>query len=787
MASKQNMEKHFLQLKLKLHYLKADIFFLKQCRQQKVFPNFIKVKCAIENSRTQEVVNFSKFKWLHLERKYLYSKLSTVELELYSLHLKVIKDLNGTEYDFWQKDILNPINERVIKMTKKKKNKLNKKFKKLMEGKRDISKSVFLKRTREVPEYIKNISSEQFDEREMKVLEKGLNFGLKRPSLNIPAIIVDVESAIKFLPNTDKENIRTLIKPTIISASYKMGASNASMKTIQNLRKKNVFYLKADKGNSMVIIDKLEYHKRMRSMVDTVSFTKITSNPLPKMIKEVSSLRKKICDTLNIPKWLLMVSNPRMPQLYGLPKIHKPGDKMRPIIASYDAPSYKIAKMLVKEFSALSKPPGKFIKNSYEFVDIISKIKLMEDDRLVSFDVESLYPSIPVPEALKILEEWLCNCNIPDARAEILYQAASLCMRQNYFQYENEYYRQTLGVNMGNPLSCFVANLFMGKIENDLEIEEKLPKIWLRYVDDIFAVVKSTEINNLFDMLNNRHPNIKFTLELENNGNLPFLDLMLSRGYNKIDIDIYRKPTNTSRYITFDSHCPFSTKLAAFHSMIYRLCRLPLNINNFSKELLNIKNIANINGYSESIIDRLVALHSKRIKFNSMTTLLQQSKFLDNINTKRAAFEFAPEIAYRLKSIFSKQNIQLVYSNKYQLKNVLDNGKAKEENIEKSGIYEISCNECEKIYIGQTKRKIKTRFKEHISQIKQNHPTSAVALHMVNENHLTTTIDNLKLKKIVNNNKKLDAWESILMTKYKTKLMNIDQPPLTSSLLSLAI
>lgn len=46
----------------------------------------------------------------------------------------------------------------------------------------------------------------------------------------------------------------------------------------------------------MIIIYKLEYLKRMHSVIDTVNFTTITSNPVPKMIKEGNSLREKIAD-----------------------------------------------------------------------------------------------------------------------------------------------------------------------------------------------------------------------------------------------------------------------------------------------------------------------------------------------------------------------------------------------------------------------------------------------------------------------------------------------------------
>ena len=37
----------------------------------------------------------------------------------------------------------------------------------------------------------------------------------------------------------------------------------------------------------------------------------------------------------------------------------------------------------------------------------------------------------------------------------------------------------------------------------------------------------------------------------------------------------------------------------------------------------------------------------------------------------------------------------------------------------KSGIYQITCKDCEKIYIGKTKRDLETRVKEHFRNIKK--------------------------------------------------------------------
>src|SRR5436189_2555283 len=65
-----------------------------------------------------------------------------------------------------------------------------------------------------------------------------------------------------------------------------------------------------------------------------------------------------------------------------------------------------------------------------------------------------------------------------------------------------------------------------------------------------------------------------------------------------------------------------------------------------------------------------------------------------------------------------KQNIQLVFLNNQKLKNLIGNNLDKIEDIKKSGIYLINYSDCKKVYIGQTKIYILTRFKKHMYYIK---------------------------------------------------------------------
>ncbi|KAJ8932560.1 hypothetical protein NQ318_011202 [Aromia moschata] len=142
-------------------------------------------------------------------------------------------------------------------------------------------------------------------------------------------------------------------------------------------------------------------------------------------------------------------------------------------------------------------------------------------------------------------------------------------------QYNGEYFQQHEGTAMGNSLSPFIANPFMSKFETEVKDKfEYFPRVWFRYVDDIFAVLntKAISLDNFVAKLNNRFPTIKFTYEVEHNEQLPFLDVLVIRNSeNKLDFDVYRKETATLRYIPNDSHHPFQHKMASFNFLIHRL------------------------------------------------------------------------------------------------------------------------------------------------------------------------------------------------------------------------
>jgi hypothetical protein len=168
---------------------------------------------------------------------------------------------------------------------------------------------------------------------------------------------------------------------------------------------------------------------------------------------------------------------------------------------------------------------------------------------MVSFYIVALFPNILINFALEFMNDWLLSLNLEDGKRSAFMEIAESCMALNFFTFRKYFYKQTSGTSMGNPISPIIANIFMSRFGMDLASANLLPCIWYRYVDDIFAVIKKTDVQNTLNMLNSQYNTIKFTVEEECDQKLPFLDICVRRESDAFKFTVHRKPTSTNRYI----------------------------------------------------------------------------------------------------------------------------------------------------------------------------------------------------------------------------------------------
>lgn len=126
---------------------------------------------------------------------------------------------------------------------------------------------------------VHNKSNIVFSIDELKLLNRGLNFALPSKKNPINDLIVDVESGIKSkcdFPN--KQLVRCLTERTLTKnlSNYKLNSKDSKLyDTVNELQKKDCFYLKADKGNAIVIYNKEDYFDGMYDHIDESPYEKM--------------------------------------------------------------------------------------------------------------------------------------------------------------------------------------------------------------------------------------------------------------------------------------------------------------------------------------------------------------------------------------------------------------------------------------------------------------------------------------------------------------------------------
>ena len=143
----------------------------------------------------------------------------------------------------------------------------------------------------------------------------------------------------------------------------------------------------------------------------------------------------------------------------------------------------------------------------------------------------------------------------------------NLCPTSTYFQYNGKHYKQLHGTVMGSPFSVVVAEILMQNIEEkDLATYPRTISPWLRYVDDNITAVHKDEIDDFHEHLNRQNADIQFTIDIKENGKIPFLNYLVRTRDNRLRESIYRKLTHTDRLLDQSSYKPTSHKVTTIRS-----------------------------------------------------------------------------------------------------------------------------------------------------------------------------------------------------------------------------
>ena len=468
---------------------------------------------------------------------------------------------------------------------------------------------LYLKKYNYLPNGITNLSDKRLSIEEEHCLRRGLKFGILPKKINEFELKVMLEKKANFCSwKTGKKtnlNVRDDIKIAtgiFLNSASSMCKSRKNVgfhRTLNNLSKDNTIKVcRLDKGNGVCLMNTPDYYAKLDSIVsDKSKFQKVEYDPFIESISNCQAApwikaEKSITYYLNtymksvVDKDIFkkLIPSGAVPgKLYGLAKVHKLNCPLRPVNCMIGTPEYKLAKFL----DAKIKPhiPSDFTVNSTEqFIEKLRSYNCVEGDICVSFDVKSLFTNVPRSYTInkvcqfydetyhgKFMDKVDQDGKAAAISSEILGKMLEKCTK-SHFMYNKAVYTQIDGVQMGSPLGPTLANWFMGDIERNIFGNKKdfYPKLYTRYVDNVFAIFKSSEDATKFlEVLNSQHENLQFTVEWPK-GTLPFLDVEINLSGVAIETWLYRKPTNTGVVLNYKSIAPRSWKTGLIKCLLQR-------------------------------------------------------------------------------------------------------------------------------------------------------------------------------------------------------------------------
>ncbi|CAF5009794.1 unnamed protein product, partial [Rotaria sp. Silwood1] len=227
-----------------------------------------------------------------------------------------------------------------------------------------------------------------------------------------------------------------------------------------------------------------------------------TTNPLESLVEHTNSFLyglwfNKHISQRQYEKLKVNREEAELAHLYFLPKAHKPGTPLRPIMSGLKSPTIEISRWL----DSLLRPLfdrlaiNTTVKNGLQLIQQVEKWSatyLTPATLFVTMDVTDLYTMIPQEggvTAIKKLMEASSLKQIDGVKKEIILALTRFVITNNYFYLDGSYYKQIRGGAMGSPLTLTIANAYMYFVERPIsKWANKTCSLYFRYIDDLFIM-----------------------------------------------------------------------------------------------------------------------------------------------------------------------------------------------------------------------------------------------------------------------------------------------------------
>lgn len=777
----------------RLEKLKLDHRFLIQCKCYQVIPKFLRFKLYRRSLENSKLYKSYQFKLLNKEIS-TKSRCITKATKEASESLQAIQN-SFSFFDFkcirgW---LQNHIEKRLKTIRQTHSRKLN-----------NLSVPTSIK-TVDPNAVIFNYSTRILSDQEKRLLSLGLDFGIPCYKIDYFKYFLSFENFFqrlkcfdiytkfgdhKYLLNCVKQialkHFHSFKSFKVFSPIFKRNDFN----TLKNLAKdETITICRPDKGRGVVLLDRSDYVNKVEQLLnDSSKFSKLDVDPFLLSLRledKINRTLKKFKD-LNIlseNQYNSMFASGTHPGiLYGLPKTHKTGIPIRPILSACRTATYHIAKFLVPILNSLT--TNEFtLRNSYDFCNKLRALNISSDNYICSFDVQSLFTNVPLEETIKICSDslFLEQDLIFGMNKSQFTSLLKLATSESVFFFNKQLYKQLDGVAMGSPLGPSLANAFLCHHEEiwlkDCPSEFK-PKAYFRYVDDTFLLFDNAEQAPKFlNYLNTKHPNIKFTSDGEKKHSLPFLDVLVHTNDNSFQTSVFRKNTYSGLCINFFSFVPTLFKINSIRTLIQRSYKISSNFKLFHEEVEKLKSIFLANSYPLSLFYSVIKSVLNK-QYNNIPAVPNVAKDICYV-----PFPFYGYLSYKIKNeltqllekSFPQINFRFIFTNSFKIGSLFKHKERLPWTMCSMVVYKFSCSSCSEEYVGCTCRQLQCRISEHLGRsartkmLLNKPPYSAVREHAYNLNH-PFSIDNFKIIGRSNNASSLKTLESLYISKIKPSL-----------------
>jgi hypothetical protein len=218
-------------------------------------------------------------------------------------------------------------------------------------------------------------------------------------------------------------------------------------------------------------------------------------------------------------------------------------------------------------------------------------------------------------------------------------------------------------------------------------------------------MAQTDRLHNFPNHLNSLRPTIQFTMEIESNNAIPFLDVLVIRKETTLATRVYRKLIHTGQYLRFKSNHPPHVKRSLIQSLHKRASTMCQERRDLCNEISTLRCDLQLSGYPRS--------------FDSVINSKGSSHL--NKEEKPLCYLYIPYVKgvlEKFKCIANRYNIKTIFKTKHTLRSSLMKTRLKRDQQQTAHcVYSILC-ECGRSYIGETRRTLAVRLREQRHNLK---------------------------------------------------------------------